>query len=832
MRKIDVSEQKLTYELTPAQSRIYRSGKLIQDSTSYNNPFAYYFEQKISEEQLKKSISRLAERHEVMQSSLNEMPSGEACFITKTVVLSENHVPFKVMDFSGYQTKDHFNAYKNSLVIPFELVGQPLYRFVLLRYADGDVLFLDFHHLIFDGISLDILLKELTTSYKEEAFVEQESKPYSEYALAWPAYLTSSEYKEHLDYWQKAFSGGYSSLQVAEDVPFYSKDDKKSESIILDANFLEATNKKIRSDGITLYNFLISSLALTFYSLQDKNRFLIGTIYSGRTEVDQLTTMGMFVNTLPFLADINEEQTGLDFMVENLNQIGSALIHQNCLLDDIYDIAEKSCDTSKDRWIEVAFVLEDLSLGNLELTCLGKRLPIEGRQAKFDLLFIIERVNEAIVLTAEYREGVLDQGKIAALLSYWQKIMENLSASPENTILEITSLEAEDIFSLKSDEVRVEAETETVDTAESLSADSDLEKQMINILSEIWQEVFQLEQIGPDDDYFELGGDSIKAIGLAGNLQRRGYDINAADILRLSTIRKIGKVIQVRTAESIGESLSGDYSFSGIQKWFLDMVPVERNHFNQSVSIRIKYRLADRELEKAVGKLVKHHDLLRASFVLNDQDKKMIVGEESRIEVIEVSSNSDLAKVATRKQFEINLENGPTGYILYQRGDRHTDLVMIIHHMLIDNVSWRILFQDLADALTGKFNSLTPKSDSYIAWQEETQKYEQVLSANYETPDERGLGRLFGKGPEKVVSSQMKTVSYAISQDVITHLENNDSHSLESQLLCALTLALIPHYDGKVLIFTLERHGRQNDFSDLDVSRTVGWFTEIIPLPV
>ncbi|WP_298776655.1 condensation domain-containing protein, partial [uncultured Shewanella sp.] len=386
-------------------------------------------------------------------------------------------------------------------------------------------------------------------------------------------------------------------------------------------------------------------------------------------------------------------------------------------------------------------------------------------------------------------------------------------------------------------------EPELVSSDEYVAPRNDIERQ----LCEIWQAVLGLEQVGIDDNFFRIGGDSIVSIQLVSRLRRAGYQLQVKDIFEHRTIAKLShylitfdELIEIQAEQGL---LDGRFNLLPIQDWFFNKkeagVFQQPNHWNQSFLVNVP-ELDIEQLQSCIELLMHQHDMLRVSF---EQDKEgqytqcyhasMPPPELNTLDVSTCDAAS-LHDTLTLWQSDFNLEGHrplplwQVGY-LYGYGDGSVRVYFAFHHLLIDTVSWRILMDDLKTLYHG--HSLLAKTSSYRQWVNTVNSY---LSHN---PTEQDYWAEVLRGTpdysryQKVTPSIGEvTLSVAATQRLLQQANQAYHTEINDLLLTALAYALQAWNKEDIQGITLESHGRESLELDIDTSKTVGWFTTMYPV--
>jgi len=363
-----------------------------------------------------------------------------------------------------------------------------------------------------------------------------------------------------------------------------------------------------------------------------------------------------------------------------------------------------------------------------------------------------------------------------------------------------------------------------------------------------WEQVLNLKKVGVRDNYFELGGDSIRAIQIAALLHQQGLGIRVRDLFQFPTITAIAP--QVKRLRRVADQslVVGPVMATPFQMDFLATVsPKHRHHFNHGVMLHSRTGFDADALAAAFAKILQHHDALRLtlrseSLTLFNEDAKT---SATIIEYdLRESGNSfkALAEKADEIQASLNLETGPLmklGLIHMPDGDR---LVLAVHHLAVDGVSWRILFEDLQTLyqqhVQGVALTLPRKTDSFKSWSEflavHANSEEFLVEADYWAAVEETSVPLIERDEERSYVCDEDRVSFSLSLDetdlLLTRVNKAFNTEVHHILLAALGLTVKTCFDHSRVAIAIEGHGREPLQPDLNVSRTVGWFTSIYPV--
>lgn len=390
---------------------------------------------------------------------------------------------------------------------------------------------------------------------------------------------------------------------------------------------------------------------------------------------------------------------------------------------------------------------------------------------------------------------------------------------------------------------------------ESVSDDS-LTSTEVTIRS-VWALVLNLDpqKINSEHRFFSLGGDSITAMQVVSHCRSQGIALTVKDIFKHQTIASLAAFVDYDSAGKIGAPATGNefdlsdpveenFALSPIQKMFFDIYPDGVNHFNQSFLVQIASgnKVASPTLHAALNQLVSRHSMLRARYtrsqgqwvqrVTDDVNGSLQYQEHKNTSLGQISNLIDLA------QQSLDIQHGPiVSAKLIQLPSRQI-LALVAHHLVVDMVSWRVLLEELEAILTGK--PLAPASVQPVpfqAWVRVQSTLAEELSAHnvlpYPVPEPRqdywgiDLSKSNGWASTREISFELNE---AMTKAILGPCNEPLQTDPQDLFLAAAFRSFAQAFPDRPLpaIFT-EGHGRDADV-DVDLSRTVGWFTCIVPV--
>jgi amino acid adenylation domain-containing protein/non-ribosomal peptide synthase protein (TIGR01720 family) len=381
--------------------------------------------------------------------------------------------------------------------------------------------------------------------------------------------------------------------------------------------------------------------------------------------------------------------------------------------------------------------------------------------------------------------------------------------------------------------------------------------EMETMLAEIWAAVLNMEQVGVTDNFFELGGDSIKAVQIAARMNDAGKTVFVKDILSHQTVANVCANVDfdshIRKYEQ--GTISGEMEATPIQGWFLAQEFENPGHYHQSVLLEFKAPVDVLLLEKTIGQMIAHHDGLRLNYNeekncfyfnndLMNTPFKLELKDLSEVPEPEHAALIESAGYEAKGGFDIR--NGPMlRAVLFSAGQDNHKLLLILHHLVVDGYTWRILLEELYNLynalhakkeleLPAKTASLLDWYDALVLYREsgefdkEKEYWQQAEASGFRLPYDRDPGEVDWS------VAQRGTVNTRLEQKETAFLlkEAHEVYKTDVQILVAAALVrTLRQWTGEQTVtIEMENHGRH--IEDLDTSKTCGWFTTLYPLRV
>ena len=376
-------------------------------------------------------------------------------------------------------------------------------------------------------------------------------------------------------------------------------------------------------------------------------------------------------------------------------------------------------------------------------------------------------------------------------------------------------------------------------------------------LAGIWSEVLGVERVGIHDNFFELGGDSILNIQIVARAHRAGLRLSPSQLFKHPTVAELAAVAGAVAAPraSSQAQVSGAVPLTPIQAWFFERELADPHHFAMPLLLELRRAMPPPLLERALAALLDHHDALRLGFRREAggwAQWSVSPGEcRAALGVCDLSAlppdlaGPALAAAGEALQAGFDLGHPPlvsAGF--FRRGGGRSDLLLLaVHHLVVDGVSWRILLEDLATACDqlrrGEAVALPPQTTSFKAWSERLRAHVLAGGLAAEADHWRALAGTstalpvdLAGGPD--TSGSARSISAALSAEetevLLRDVPPIYGTEIHEVLLAALARALGDWAGWESVLIDLEGHGREELVEGVDLTRTVGWLTTHYPV--
>lgn len=432
--------------LSSAQRRMYVLNKLHPEDVNYNLPYLIAVDGVIDENKLQVTVEKCMEMHPMLRCRFYE-EDGVVKYRTDDSTESK----IKWESYSGEETEEEYIAHKKEeFVVPFSLLESSLFRMLVVNFKKSkSIIFVDFHHIIFDGMSANILIKDLSDLYNGNQ-VEKSDYLYHSY-VSWQEELEKTEfYQDEFTYWKNRLNTNYPALDILRNHPL--KEDKYSglcgESILnLPAKITQCLKDNAKQLGCTVFSMISAAASLMLSLYSGEKEFAIGTVVEGRNNIAFHNIIGMFVNTIPLIQNIDDTFTIEEF-IKKINQNNlDAFANSDVSFEKIVELAKVKVVKDRNPLFDFLITYHDNEITEISLDGINAEIievPITTN--RFELELVVNCKLDNITLKLLYAKQLYGDENIGLMMKTLGKILENFS---RNMKLRLDEMQYCDVIGLK-----------------------------------------------------------------------------------------------------------------------------------------------------------------------------------------------------------------------------------------------------------------------------------------------------------------------------------------------------------------------------------------------
>ncbi|MBV9124651.1 MAG: amino acid adenylation domain-containing protein, partial [Planctomycetes bacterium] len=438
--------------LSFAQQRLWFLDQFEPDSSFYNIPAAIRLTGPLDVAALEQSLQELIRRHEVLRTTFAQVAGQLVQVITPTLA------PPLVMEdltslFPAERELEVRRRAEEEARRPFDLGRGPLFRVTVLDLGAGEkVLLLTMHHIIADGWSVGVFLREMTCLYAAFTGGKPITLPplpvqYADYAAWQRQWLTGEVLEEQLAYWKDRLAQAPAALDLPTDRPRPTVQTFRgsTQSLTLPRSLAEHLHALSRREGCTLYMTLLAAFQTLLHRYTGQEDICVGSPIAGRTRAETEGLIGCCINALVLRTDLSGDPSFRDLLARVRETALGAYAHQDLPFEKLVEELQPARDLSRSPLFQVMFILQNTPLPELDLPGLTVRpLDLPGTTAKFDLTLSLAETQQGLQAAVEYNTDLFDAGTITRLLGHFQKLLEGLAGDPGQRLSELPLLTAEE----------------------------------------------------------------------------------------------------------------------------------------------------------------------------------------------------------------------------------------------------------------------------------------------------------------------------------------------------------------------------------------------------
>ncbi|MBW4454435.1 MAG: amino acid adenylation domain-containing protein [Nostoc indistinguendum CM1-VF10] len=455
--------------LSFAQQRLWFFDQFEPGSSSYNLPRTIRLQGKLNIDALSASLNEIIKRHEILRTSF-AISDGQPI----QVIFPSVNLELPVVDLQ-YIPQEHrevelYRLAKEEAQTGFDLTQAPLLRVKLLRLDGKDhVILLTFHHIVSDGWSTDILVREVATVYTAFCAGRPSSLPqlpiqYADFAVWQRQWLEGEALNNQLAYWQKQLSGKLPILQLPTDRPRPTVQTYagKTLSFVLPIRLSKGLKTLSKQESVTLFMTLLAAFKTLLYRYTNQTDILIGSPVANRNRAEIENLIGFFVNTLVLRSNLSGNPSFRDLLKQVREVALEAYAHQDLPFEKLVEEIQLERNLSHNPLFQVMFVLQNAPIRQLELPGLMvEPLENKGTTAKFDLSLVIEDVEQGLIVNFEYNTDLFDEITISRLAANFEVLLTGIVTNPQQHLWELpllTATETQQLLEWSQGEISLQPE--------------------------------------------------------------------------------------------------------------------------------------------------------------------------------------------------------------------------------------------------------------------------------------------------------------------------------------------------------------------------------------
>lgn len=438
-----VDSEVFAFPMSFAQQRLWFLDQLEPGSPAYNIPSAYRLAGPLNAPALELSFREIIRRHETLRTRFT-LIDGEPM---QLVGLSAEFT-LPTVDFRGLDSSEPLRWCREEARRPFNLSSEPLFRVYLLRCSDDEhILFLNVHHIVSDGWSMSLLLRELAHLYEAFSQGKTQALPelpiqYADFVLWQKDRLQGAALEAQISYWRNQLAGS-DALKLPAD---YSRPTGEGNlgahrSLALSSELTDQLMTLSRQQGVTLFMTLLAAFQILLHRYTQQGDIVVGSPIAGRNHQETEALIGLFVNTLVLRTDLSGDPTFTELLRCVRKVALEAYDHQDLPFERLVQELNPDRTLSQNPLFQVMFALQNateftLTLPNLTVS----RVDISSGITKFDLSLTITESGDSLRASFSYNTGLFAAETIQRWLKHYEVLLHGLATYPDRRLSELPIL--------------------------------------------------------------------------------------------------------------------------------------------------------------------------------------------------------------------------------------------------------------------------------------------------------------------------------------------------------------------------------------------------------
>ncbi|MBZ4423326.1 non-ribosomal peptide synthetase, partial [Myxococcus sp. RHSTA-1-4] len=446
-----------TLPLSFAQQRLWFIDQIEPGNPAYNIPSALRLQGKLDARALELSLNAIVQRHEVLRTSFPTEGGRPVQHIA-----AEQVVPLLVVDLAGTPAEslevEARRLAEQEALKPFDLARGPLLRATLLRLASDDhVLLLTMHHIVSDGWSMGVLVREMVAAYEAHASGGTLRLPelpvqYADFASWQRGWLQGEVLDAEVAWWRRQLEGAPEALELPTDRPRPAVPTPRGAHVPvrLPEPLSASVEALARAEGATPFMLLLAAFQVLLSRYSGQDDVTVGSPIAGRNRAETEGLLGCFINTLVLRTKLDGAPTFRELLARVRETTLGAYAHQDVPFERLVEQLQPSRDTRRPPLFQVMFTLQNMPVPTqMSGGASGEALrmaafPVEGRTAQFDLSLTLSRESSGFGGSLEYSVDLFDEATVERMAGHLGTLLEALCAQPDRALSEVSLLTAEE----------------------------------------------------------------------------------------------------------------------------------------------------------------------------------------------------------------------------------------------------------------------------------------------------------------------------------------------------------------------------------------------------
>ncbi|WP_447007999.1 amino acid adenylation domain-containing protein [Saccharothrix isguenensis] len=695
------------FPASKTQAQLHFVQTTLGSAPTYHVPVFLRADGPVDAVALHRAVSLVASRHEALRTRFRVTPEG---------LLQVVDHDFTV-DFATASDVDDVPAWMRAQVArPFDLHAGPLFRAAFADLgATGSLLSLCFHHAVCDGWSVRVIVEELAQAYRDlvegaDPKLPEVDYQFGDYAVWHNEWLEGVSAERQLRYWETALSGELPVLELPSDVPAGAAAERAggTHDWSLPPAVVRRLRDQARQASGTPFAAYLAAYQLVLGDLAGSSDVLVGVPALNRTRPEFRDTVGCFVNMVVVRADLAAPGT----FAELVAQVRATALRAQDNQEVPFDLVVRRVNPVRlpgvEPLVQAAFTLGDTALGRVDAGPVSfAPAEVDSATAKYPISLQFNDLAESPGVEMEYRADLFSPEWAREFARRYVRVLELAAQDPERPLAEFFTGERPAATVARPVRRRVTSYAEPRDDVE-------------RTLARVWAEVLGRVRIGIDDNFFEVGGDSIRVVQIAARAADRGVGFEVRDLLRHQTIRELSAVVTrvgdepapvsepfALVSEADRALLPGTavdaYPLASLQLGMLYHSETSAVHtmYHDVLTTHVRVPAYSEDAWRAaVRRLTERHEVLRTSFepgrfseplqVVHSAVEPPVTFEEAPTEEV----------VAHRMRLESARPFDPSvaplvRFHVQRRSADSVQLWTVLHHAAFDGWSERLLFTEL-----------------------------------------------------------------------------------------------------------------------------------------